>query len=162
MTRSAFTTTPAPVPAATDAGRPAAPTDVALRTATGPERQAFLLLRVLFTAAPIAFGVDKFVGVLADWDRYLAPWIDGLVPGDAHTAMLLVGATEIIAGLLVAVRPRIGGLVVAAWLAGIIGSLLLLPAYLDVALRDVGLLIAAVALSRAASAHRTPPAHARR
>ncbi|GAB7191792.1 DoxX family membrane protein [Kineococcus sp. NUM-3379] len=125
------------------------------RAATA-SRQSFLLLRTAFTVAPIAFGVDKFLGVLTDWDRYLAPQLDRLVPGSAHQAMLLVGVVEIAAGLLVAVRPAIGGLVVAAWLAGIIANLLLIPGYHDVALRDVGLLLAAVALFRAATAHRRP------
>ena len=115
--------------------------------------QAFLVLRVAFTVAPIAFGLDKFTGLLADWDTYLAPLVDGLLPGSAAQAMLLVGVVEIDAGLLVAVAPRIGGLVVAAWLAGIIVNLLLVPGHYDVALRDVGLLAGALALSRLAAAH---------
>src|SRR3954449_11731007 len=89
-------------------------------------RQAFLLLRTVFTVAPILFGLDKFVGLLTDWDRYLAPQIDGLLPGTAHQAMLAVGVVEILAGVLVAVLPRVGGYVVALWLAGIIVNLLLI------------------------------------
>ena len=112
--------------------------------------QAFLLLRTVFTIAPIAFGLDKFAGLLTDWEKYLAPWVNGLVPGTAHQAMLAVGVVEIVAGVLVAVRPQIGGYVVALWLAGIILNLVSMGAYLDVALRDFGLLVAAVALARLA------------
>lgn len=112
------------------------------------DRLAFLLLRTVFTVAPILFGLDKFVGILtSDWARYLAPWIDGIIPGDAGTAMAIVGVVEIVAGVLVAVLPRLGGLVVAAWLAGIIVSLASVGGYLDIALRDFGLLVAALALS---------------
>ena len=113
--------------------------------------QAFLLLRTVFTVAPILFGVDKFVGLLTDWEQYLAPQVNDLVPGTAHQAMLAVGVVEVIAGVRVAVRPRWGGYVVAAWLAGIIGNLLLLQVYYDIALRDVGLLLGALALARLAT-----------
>jgi hypothetical protein len=109
--------------------------------------QAFMLLRTAFVVAPILFGLDKFFDVMADWSTYLAPSIDRLIPGTAHTTMLIVGVIEIVAGLLVAVRPRIGGFVVAAWLAGIIVDLLLLGGHLDIALRDVGLLAGALALA---------------
>jgi hypothetical protein len=112
---------------------------------------AFQLLRTVFTIAPIAFGLDKFANVLTDWEDYLAPWINDLVPGTAHTAMLLVGVIEIVAGLAVAVAPRFGGLLVAAWLAGIIVNLVTMGEYYDVALRDFGLLVAAVALALLAS-----------
>lgn len=108
---------------------------------------AFLLLRSVFTVAPIAFGLDKFVELLTDWDHYLAPWINDLVPGTAHQAMLAVGVVEVVAGLVVAITPRWGGLLVAAWLAGIIVNLVTLGEYYDVALRDFGLLAAAVSLS---------------
>lgn len=118
----------------------------------GPARQAFLLLRTVFTVAPIAFGVDKFFNLLTDWPGYLAPWVDRLVPGTAQQAMYVVGAVEIVAGILVAVRPRVGALVVAAWLAGIIVNLLTLGQYFDVALRDFGLLVGALALNRLATA----------
>jgi hypothetical protein len=113
--------------------------------------QAFLLLRTVFTVAPILFGLDKFAEVLTDWERYLAPEFNDLIPGTAHQAMLIVGVVEIAAGLLVAVLPRIGGYVVAAWLAGIILNLLLIGDFYDVALRDFGLLVAALALARLAS-----------
>jgi hypothetical protein len=119
-----------------------------------PTTQAFTLLRLGFTVAPIAFGIDKFLGWLTDWSTYLAPQLDRLVPGTAHQAMLAVGVIEIVAGVLVALRPRIGGAVVAAWLAGIIVNLVLLGGHLDVALRDVGLLVGALALSRLATGRR--------
>jgi uncharacterized membrane protein YphA (DoxX/SURF4 family) len=114
---------------------------------------AFMLLRSAFTVAPIVFGVDKFFNLLTDWTQYLAPWIDGIVPGDAQFAMWGIGVVEIAAGLLVAIAPRWGGLVVAAWLLGIIGNLLTLPGYFDVALRDVGLLAGALALALLARDH---------
>jgi hypothetical protein len=114
--------------------------------------QAFLLLRTVFTVAPIVFGLDKFANVLTDWERYLAPEFNDLIPGTAHQAMLMVGVVEIAAGLLVALLPRVGGYVVAAWLAGIILNLLLIGDFYDVALRDFGLLVAALALARLASA----------
>ena len=119
-------------------------------------REAFLLLRTVFTIAPIAFGLDKFAGLLTDWDQYLAPWIDDLVPGSAHQAMLLVGVVEIVAGLLVAVQPRLGGYVVALWLAGIIVNLVTLGDFYDIALRDFGLLVGALALARLATPDATP------
>lgn len=131
--------------------------DATTTTVPAGARQAFLLLRTAFTVAPILFGLDKFTNLMTDWTAYLAPWIDDLVPGTAQQAMYAVGVTEVVAGLLVAVAPRIGGVVVAAWLAGIIVNLLTLGDYYDVALRDVGLLAAAVALSRLA-----PPVHLRR
>jgi hypothetical protein len=115
-----------------------------------PTYQAFLLLRTAFTVAPILFGLDKFTNVMTDWTIYLAPWINDLVPGDAVTAMRIVGVVEIAAGLLVAIAPRIGGYVVALWLAGIIINLLTLPGFYDVALRDFGLLVGALALARLA------------
>ena len=115
-----------------------------------PDYQAFLLLRGAFVVAPILFGLDKFTDLLTDWQQYLAPTVDDLVPGTGHQLMLAVGVVEVLAGLLVAVRPRLGGYVVAAWLAGIIGNLLLIPDFYDVALRDFGLLLAAVALARLA------------
>jgi len=121
------------------------------------EHQAFLLLRTAFTVAPVVFGLDKFFGLLTDWPRYLAPVVNGIVPGTAHQLMLAVGVVEILAGVLVAVRPQLGGYVVAAWLAGIITNLLLVPGFYDVALRDVGLLLAALALARLASARLRAP-----
>ena len=123
----------------------------ALRTAD-PARQAFWLLRTVFTVAPIVFGLDKFANVLVDWPRYLAPVLNDVMPGTGQQAMYAIGVVEIVAGLVVALRPRYGGLLVAAWLAGIIVNLLLIPGYYDVALRDFGLLVGALALSRLAVA----------
>ena len=115
-----------------------------------PTYQAFLLLRTVFAVAPILFGLDKFTNVMTDWTTYLAPWIDNIVPGDAVAAMRIVGVIEIAAGLLVAVAPRVGAYVVALWLAGIIVNLLTLPGFYDIALRDFGLLVGALALGRLA------------
>ena len=119
-----------------------------------PAYLAFALLRTAFSVAPIVFGLDKFFNLLTDWHGYLAPLVDRLVPGTGHQAMLVVGVVEIVAGVLVAVRPQIGAYVVAAWLAGIIMNLLLIPGFYDVALRDFGLLLAALALARLARAFR--------
>jgi hypothetical protein len=127
------------------------PTTAAPGTAiAGAGRQVFWVLRVGFTALPILFGLDKFANVLTDWTKYLAPQIDRIVPGTAHQAMLAVGVVEIVAGLVVAVLPRFGGPLVALWLAGIIVNLLLIGGYYDVALRDFGLLVAAIGLTRLA------------
>ena len=117
---------------------------------TDPAHQAFLLLRTVFTIAPIAFGLDKFANLLTYWPHYLAGWIDDLVPGTAQQAMYAVGVVEVLAGILVAVAPRLGAWVVAAWLAGIIVDLVTGPGFYDVALRDFGLLVGAVALARLA------------
>ena len=122
-------------------------------TATTLESRAFQLLRTVFVIAPVAFGLDKFANLLTDWTMYLAPWINDLVPGSAQQAMYAVGVVEIAAGFLVAVAPRIGAFVVAAWLLGIIVNLLTLGDYYDVALRDVGLLVGALALGLLAEAH---------
>jgi hypothetical protein len=122
------------------------------RLRTDPVFQAFWVLRAGFTVAPIIFGADKFFSLLTDWDGYLAPRLDQLLPGTAHQAMYLVGVIEILAGLIVLVAPRFGGYLVAAWLLGIIINLLLIPGYYDVALRDFGLLLGALALARLATA----------
>jgi hypothetical protein len=121
--------------------------------AADPSYQAFALLRTAFTVAPILFGLDKFTNLLTDWPAYLAPWIDGIVPGTAQQAMYAVGVVEIAAGLVVAVAPRFGGLLVAGWLGGIIVNLLLVGGYGDIALRDFGLMIGALALWRLAAVH---------
>lgn len=113
-----------------------------------PARQAFLLLRTVFTVAPIVFGLDKFTNILADWTVYLAPLATNVVPLPAQTIMYIVGVVEIIAGITVAVRPRFGSLLVAVWLLGIIINLLILGGFYDVALRDFGLLVGALALNR--------------
>ena len=123
-----------------------------------PVTQAFWILRIGFTVAPILFGLDKFLDWLVDWRVYLAPEINDLLPGNAHQAMLAIGVIEIVAGLVVAVRPRFGGYLVAAWLAGIIVNLLILADHYDVALRDFGLLLGALALARLATAYDRRPA----
>ncbi|MEV3993553.1 hypothetical protein AB0J57_32085 [Streptomyces sp. NPDC049837] len=115
-----------------------------------PGYQAFVILRTGFTVAPILFGLDKFTNLLVDWPTYLAPWINDIVPGSAQAAMYAVGVIEIVAGLVVALAPRFGGWLVAGWLAGIIVNLLTIPGHYDIALRDFGLLLGAVALARLA------------
>jgi hypothetical protein len=134
---------------------------VTVRTAGGidvrnPSHQAYLALRVGFVVAPILFGLDKFFNWTVNWERYLAPWLNDLIPGNGHQFMLVVGVVEIAAGLLVAVAPRFGAYVVAGWLGGIIVNLLTVapPRFYDVALRDFGLLLAALALGRLANAVR--------
>jgi hypothetical protein len=115
--------------------------------------QAYALLRVGFAAAPILFGLDKFAEVLVDWPIYLAPWVNDLAPGSAQDFMYVVGAVEILAGVAVAVKPRFGAYLVAAWLGGIIVNLLSHSGYYDIALRDFGLLIGALALGRLAASY---------
>src|SRR5688500_19735527 len=119
---------------------------------TDPTFQAFALLRVGFTVAPVLYSVDKFLDWLVHWEIYLAPEFNDIIPGNAHQAMLAVGVIEIIAGLVVAVRPKFGGYLVAAWLGGIIVNLLLQADFYDIALRDFGLLLAALTLARLATA----------
>jgi len=126
----------------------AVPTSVHSDRLAEPGYQAYLLLRVVFTVAPILFGLDKFAGVLVDWDHYLAPWINDIVPGSGADAMYAVGVIEIAAGVIVAVAPRFGAPLVAAWLGGIIFNLLTYSGYYDIALRDFGLLVGALALWR--------------
>jgi hypothetical protein len=117
-----------------------------------PTTQAFLLLRIGFTIAPILFGLDKFAHVMQDdWAQYLAPQFNDIIPGSAADAMHIVGVVEIAAGLVVAVVPRFGGLLVAGWLGGIILNLLLVGGYGDIALRDFGLLLGALTLTRLAT-----------
>jgi hypothetical protein len=135
-----------------DMASPSRPQDV-----HDPVFQAFTLLRIGFTVAPVLFGLDKFAHVLVNWDIYLAPRINDLVPGTAHQAMYVVGVIEVVAGLVVALRPKYGALLVAAWLAGIIVNLLLIPGFYDIALRDFGLFLAALTLFRLASAFDTRP-----
>jgi hypothetical protein len=128
------------------------PTSKLLRS--DPAAQAFMLLRITFTVAPILFGLDKFAEVMiSDWPKYLAPEFNDLIPGNGQDAMYIIGAVEIVAGLVVAVSPRVGGLLVATWLGGIIVSLLLVGGYADIALRDFGLLLGALTLARLASAY---------
>ena len=147
MSTMSATLRPAPFPTATTLRR-------------DPAAQAFLLMRIAFTVAPILFGIDKFANVLTDdWTRYLSSEFNSLLPGSAADAMHIVGVVEIVAGLTVAALPRFGGLLVAGWLGGIIVNLLLVGGYGDIALRDFGLLLGALTLSRLATAFsggRTP------
>jgi hypothetical protein len=130
---------------------PSRPSPTVLRR--NPAAQAFVLLWIAFTVAPVLFGLDKFAEVLTgDWTKYLAPEFNDILPGSAQDAMYVVGGVEIVAGLVVLVAPRFGGLLVAGWLGGIIVSLLLVGGYGDIALRDFGLLAGALALSRLATA----------
>jgi hypothetical protein len=121
-----------------------------------PRYQAFALMRLAFTVAPIAFGLDKFFNVMVDWPIYLAPWINDIAPGSGQEFMYFVGATEILAGVIVALKPRYGAYVVAAWLAGIVLNLLTHSGYYDIALRDFGLMLAALTLARLASVYDPP------
>jgi uncharacterized membrane protein YphA (DoxX/SURF4 family) len=112
--------------------------------------QAFLLLRIAFTVAPIAFGLDKFFNVMVDWPQYLAPWANDILPGSGQDFMYVVGGIEIFAGLVVALKPRFGAPLVVAWLGGIILNLLTYSGYYDIALRDFGLMLGALTLTRLA------------
>jgi len=129
--------------------------DTATRaTATDPGFQAFWALRIGFTALPILFGIDKFANWLTDdWTRYLAHQFNDLIPGDAAAAMHMVGGIEIVAGIAVLLLPRLGGPLVAVWLAGIILNLLMVGGYGDIAWRDFGLMLAAIVLARLAWAY---------
>lgn len=118
---------------------------------------AFVLLYIGYVVLPLWMGVDKFAKVLTnDWPGYLAPWIVDLLPFSAQTAMYLVGGVEILAAILVAIKPRYASFVVAGWLAGIIINLLTYSGFYDVALRDFGLLIGALALAALAARYDAP------
>ncbi len=126
--------------------------DRALRS---PGIQAYLLLRTGFVIAPILFGADKFFNWMVRWPQYLAPWVDKIMPGTAQQFMYVVGGVEILAGLIVLLRPKFGSLGVAAWLGAIVVDLLTYapPKYYDIALRDFGLFLAALTLNRLAVAY---------
>ena len=118
-----------------------------------PAFQGYLLLRTGFVVAPILFGIDKFFNWTVKWPQYLAPWINRIMPGNAQQFMYVVGAVEILAGVIVLLHPKIGSAIVALWLAGIVVNLLTNspPEYYDIALRDFGLFLAAVTLNRLAA-----------
>ena len=120
--------------------------------------QAYAAMRVAFVALPVVFGLDKFFNILVEWPNYLAPWINDIAPGSGQDFMYFVGVIEIIAGIAVALKPRYGAYVVAAWLAGIVINLLTASGFYDVALRDFGLMLAALTLARLASIY-DPPLH---
>jgi uncharacterized membrane protein YphA (DoxX/SURF4 family) len=121
-----------------------------------PRYQAYLLLRTGFTVLPIIMGLDKFFNLMVSWPQYLADWIDNIVPGTAQQLMYAVGVVEIVAGLIVALKPRWGAYVVAAWLAGIVINLLSYGEWYDIAVRDFGLMLAALTLGRLASVYDRP------
>jgi uncharacterized membrane protein YphA (DoxX/SURF4 family) len=127
-----------------------------------PRYQAFMLLRVGLTVAPLAFGLDKFFDVMVDWPRYLAPWINDIAPGSGQDFMYVVGVVEVLAGIAVALKPRYGAYLVAGWLAGIVVNLVTASGYYDIALRDFGLMLAALTLARLAAVYDPPVRVARR
>ena len=126
------------------------------RLAGDPAYQAFWLLRVGFTVAPILFGADKFANLMVSWEKYLAPWIRDLSPLSSSGTMHVVGVIEIVAGVAVALKPRYAAYVVAAWLGGIVLDLLTYSGYYDIALRDFGLMLGALTLARLASKYDPP------
>lgn len=116
--------------------------------ASTPGYQAYQILRLGFTVAPIVAGLDKFFNLLVNWEQYLPPFINRLSGGHGHELMLIVGVIEIVAGIGVAIKPKIFAYVVSAWLLLIVANLLMIPGYYDVALRDFGLALGALALAR--------------
>ena len=115
---------------------------------TRPGYQAYQILHLGFTIAPIVAGIDKYLNLLVDWDKYLPPFVDNLTGGNGHGLMYIVGSIEIAAGVGVLLKPKIFAYVVALWLLLIIVNLLMIPGYFDVALRDFGLMLGALALGR--------------
>jgi len=130
--------------------------EVAAADWSDPRYQAFAIMRLAFTVAPIAFGVDKYFNVLVHWPKYLAPWINNIAPGSGQDFMYFVGAVEILAGIVVAVKPRYGAYLVAGWLAGIVINLLSYSGFYDIALRDFGLMLGALTLARLAAVYDRP------
>jgi len=118
-----------------------------------PRYQAFVLLRIGFTLLPLVMGIDKFFNSLTNWPQYLADWIDNIIPGTAQQLMYVVGGVEILAAIIVAIRPRVGAYIVAAWLAGIIINLVSYGEWYDIAVRDFGLMLGALTLGRLASVY---------
>jgi hypothetical protein len=116
--------------------------------ASSPAYQAYQILHFGFTVAPIVAGVDKFLHLLTNWDQYLPPVVNRMLGGHGHEFMYVVGVIEVIAGIGVFLKPKIFAYVVAAWLGVIIVNLLLIPGYFDIALRDLGLMLGALALGR--------------
>jgi uncharacterized membrane protein YphA (DoxX/SURF4 family) len=116
--------------------------------AGSPAHQAYRILQLGFVVAPIVAGTDKFFHYLVNWDQYLAPAVDQTLGGNGHVFMLAVGVIEIVAGIGVAIKPKVFAYVVAAWLLGIVVNLLLARNFYDIALRDVGLALGALALAR--------------
>jgi uncharacterized membrane protein YphA (DoxX/SURF4 family) len=134
----------------------AAPAAAAPHDLRDPRYQAFWLLRIGYTAIPLTMGIDKFFNGLVYWPKYLAGWIDNILPGTAQQFMYFVGGVEIVAAILVALKPRYAAYVVAAWLAGIVINLLSYSGFYDIALRDFGLMLAALTLARLAAVYDPP------
>lgn len=131
--------------------------DGSFASSARPAYQAYLMLHAGFAALPVMAGLDKFFHLLVNWDQYLAPLATQLLPVSGHTFMLFVGVVEIAAGVLVAFRPQIGAYVVALWLWGIIINLMLIPGFYDIALRDFGLSVGALALARLSREFKAKP-----
>lgn len=136
-----------------DSTRPGLTAAVTARESATPSHQAYRILLFGFTVAPILAGLDKFFNLLTDWNQYLPGVVNDLVGGRGHVLMMVVGAIEVAAGIGVALRPRVFSYVVAGWLGLIIINLLLIPGFFDVALRDLGLLLGALALGRLSAEH---------
>jgi uncharacterized membrane protein YphA (DoxX/SURF4 family) len=138
----------------------AQPTVSAVRTRDGawsdPRYQAFWVMRLGYTVLPLAMGIDKFFNAMVSWPKYLADWIDNIAPGTAQQFMYFVGGVEILAGVLVLLKPRYAAYIVAAWLAGIVINLFSYGEYWDVGVRDVGLMLGALTLGRLASVYDPP------
>jgi uncharacterized membrane protein YphA (DoxX/SURF4 family) len=156
-------TTPRAATSANDVHAPVKGGDVAGRHDKwrDPRYQAFALMRLTFTIAPIAFGIDKFFNGMVHWPDYLAPWINNIAPGSGQEFMYFVGVVEIIAGIILALKPRYGAYIVAGWLAGIVINLFSYSGYYDIAVRDFGLMLAALSLARLACIY-DPPLRFRR
>lgn len=152
MTSSSVPSSSAPSPSVT------APAASSGRLGVDPARLAFWVLRIGFVVLPLLMGVDKFTNLLTDWPGYLAPWIVAVLPVQAQTAMYVIGVVEIVAAIGVALRPRLAAWVVAVWLLGIVLNLLTYPGFFDVALRDVGLLVGAIALGLLSAQYDRPAA----
>jgi len=138
--------------------RPAAGPPVAVGAAAWDDSryQAFMLMRLGYTVLPIAMGIDKFFNAMVSWPKYLADWIDNIAPGTAEQFMYFVGGVEIVAGLIVLIKPRYGAYIVAAWLAGIVINLFSYGKWWDIGVRDFGLMLGALALARLASHYDAP------
>jgi len=143
--------------------RPAPVPDIRLQAGAWSDAryQAFMLLRIGYTVLPLAMGIDKFFNAMVSWPKYLADWIDNIAPGTAQQFMYFVGAVEILAGLLVVLKPRYAAYIVAAWLAGIVINLFSYGEWWDVGVRDIGLMLGALTLGRLASYY-DPPLFGRR
>ena len=115
---------------------------------SGRAYEAYQILHVGFVVAPIVAGVDKFFNLLVNWEQYLPSFVNKMVGGHGHELMLAAGVIEIIAGLGVLFKPKVFAYVVSAWLVMIVVNLLMIPGYYDIALRDFGLALGALALAR--------------